>query len=192
MWKETETEYKFLVSEEQFKMYFAIFVEKYGKATTKLQVNYYYDTEDNMLNKNDITVRVRQKRNKLKWQVKKHSGKCASLFSSDEYSENIEELPRFITIDGVNEELFLKGSLVTERRVIDFGVGGKLCFDISMYLGTIDYEIEVEYTNQDKPIGDVIAAVIDSNLGAINGRKSKRFFKKWEEINNGKSSVALC
>lgn len=186
---EPETEYKFLVSDEQFNKYFALFVEKYGKAATKLQVNYYYDTEDNLLNKNDVTVRVRQGRDKLKWQIKKHSGKCGALFSSDEYSGSVEELPRFLTVDGVNEELLLKGSLVTERRVINFGVSGKLCFDISMYLGVIDYEIEIEYLEQDKPMGDAIAAVIDSNMASTT-TKSDRFIKRWEEINNGKSKCS--
>lgn len=187
---ETETEYKFLVSEEQFNKYFEFFVEKYGKAVTKLQVNYYYDTEDNMLNKNDVTVRIRQERGKLKWQVKKHSEKCGALFSSDEYSGSIEELPRFLRVDGVKKELLLKGSLMTERRVINFGAGGNLCFDISMYLGVIDYEIEVEYPVQDKPMGDTIAGIIDSNLEAT-ATKSDRFIKLWEEINNGEGATTL-
>ena len=190
MQRETETEYKFLVSKEQFDKYFSLFVKKYGKATTKLQINYYYDTEDNMLNKNDVTVRIRQERGKLKWQVKKHSEKSGALFSSDEYSGSIEELPRFLRVDGVKEELLLKGSLVTERRVINFGAGGNLCFDISMYLGVIDYEIEVEYPDQDKPMGDAIADIIDSNSEAT-ATKSDRFIKLWEEINNGKGATTL-
>ena len=190
MQMETETEYKFLVSEEQFNKYFEFFVKKYGKAVTKLQVNYYYDTEDNMLNKNDVTVRIRQDRDKLKWQIKKHSGKCDALFSSDEYSGSIEKLPRSLMVEFVKEELLLKGSLVTERRVINFGAGGNLCFDISMYLGVIDYEIEVEYPDQDKPMGDAIAGIIDSNLEAT-ATKSDRFIKLWEEKNNGKGATTL-
>jgi uncharacterized protein YjbK len=154
-------------------------------------VNYYYDTEDNMLNSNDVTVRIRQERDKLNWQIKKHSEKYGALFSSDEYSGSIEELPGFFMIDGVNEKLQLKGSSVTERRIINFGVSGKLCFDINMYLGVIDYEIEVEYSDQDRSIGDAIAAVIDS-MKAMTITKSNRFFKKWEEINNGKGATTLC
>ena len=188
---DTETEYKFLVSEEQFNRYFVLFAKQYGKVTTKLQVNYYYDNEDNILNKNGVTVRIRQECDKLKWEIKQHSGKCGVLFTSDEYSGSIEKLPRSLMVDGLNEELLLKGSLVTERRVIDFGVGGKLCFDISTYLGVIDYEIEVEYPEQDKSIGDAIAVVIDSNMRVTGGTKSDRFFKKWEEINNGQGATTL-
>ena len=94
MQKGTETEYKFLVSEEQFEKHFALFVKKYGKATTKLQINYYYDTEGNTLNKNDITVRVRQGHDGLIWQIKRHAAKCGALFSSDEYCGNLDSLPR--------------------------------------------------------------------------------------------------
>ena len=76
----------------------------------------------------------------------------------------------------------MKGSLITERRTISFGAGGKLCFDFNMYLGTYDYEIEVEYSEQDKSSGDAIASIIDSDMEATGVTKSNRFFKQWEEI----------
>ena len=190
MQTETETEYKFLVSEEQFNKYFTFFGKKYGQASTKLQVNYYYDTEDNMLNKNDVTVRIRQERDKLKWQIKRHSRKYGALFLSDEYSGNIAKLPQSLTVDGIKEKLFLKGSLLTERKEISFGIGGKLCFDFSMFWGVVDYEIEVEYSEQDKLIGDAIATVIGSNMEETE-TKCDRFMKMWEEIHNGKSTTTL-
>ena len=182
MQKETETEYKFLVSKEQFEKYFALLVKKYGKATTKLQINYYYDTEGNTLNKNDVTVRVRQETDRLKWQIKRHTAKYGALFSSDEYCGSLDFLPGIIKLNDINEELILKGSLITERRTINFGTGGKLCFDFNMYLGTYDYEIEVEYSKQDKSSGDAIASIFDSDTQVIGETKSNRFFKKWEEI----------
>lgn len=191
MRKETETEYKFLVSKEQFEKYFALLVKKYGKATMKLQINYYYDTEGNTLNKNDVTVRVRQENDRLKWQIKRHTAKHGALFSSDEYCGSLDFLPGIIKFNEIKEDLILKGSLVTERRVINFGVGGKLCFDINIYLGVIDYEIEVEYSEQDKSSGDAIATIIDSDTEVTCETKSNRFFKQWEEINNGKGATAL-
>ena len=82
--------------------------------------------------------------------------------------------------------------MITERRTISFGDGGKLCFDFNMYLGTNDYEIEVEYTGQDKSSGDALATIIDSDTKVIGETKSNRFFKKWEEINNGKGAITIC
>ena len=192
MQKETEVEYKYLVSKEQFDKYFALLVKKYGKATTKLQINYYYDTEDNALNKNDITVRVRQEHDRLKWQIKRHAAKRGALFSSDEYCGNLDFLPKIIKINGVEDDLVLRGSLITERRTINFGIGGKLCFDYNMYLGANDYEIEVEYPEQDKSIGEAIAAIIDPNVEVTGATKGNRFFKQWKEINNGKGTTTLC
>ena len=72
--------------------------------------------------------------------------------------------------------------MITERRTINFGTGGKLCFDFNMYLGTYDYEIEVEYSEQDKSSGDALATIIDSDTKVTGETKSNRFFKKWEEI----------
>ena len=191
MQKETETEYKFLVSKEQFEKYFALLVKKYGKATTKLQINYYYDTEDNTLNKNDVTVRVRQENDRIKWQIKRHTAKYGALFSSDEYCGSLDFLPGIIKFDEIEEELILKGSLITERRTINFGTGGKLCFDFNMYLGAYDYEIEVEYSEQNKSSGDAIATIIGSDTEVTGVTKSNRFFKQWEEINNGKGAITI-
>jgi uncharacterized protein YjbK len=192
MQKETETEYKFLVNKEQFEKYFALLVRKYGKATTKLQINYYYDTEGNTLNKENVTVRVRQENDRIKWQIKRHTTKYGALFSSDEYCGSLDFLPGIIKLNEINEELILKGSLITERRTISFGAEGKLCFDSNMYLGASDYEIEVEYSEQDKSSGDAIAAIIDSDTKVTGETKSNRFFKQWEAINNGKGAITIC
>ena len=97
-----------------------------------------------------------------------------------------------IKLNGLKEDLILKGSLVTERRTICFGAGGKLCFDFNMYLGTKDYEIEVEYTEQDKSSGEAIATIIDPNVEVNGATKSNRFFKEWKAINNGKGTTTLC
>lgn len=190
MQKEKEIEYKFLVSEEEFNQFLVHFDTQGNNAVRKIQINYYYDADDNMLNKKDVTVRVRQEQDKLKCQIKKHTNTSMALFFSDEYCGCLERLPKVLRVEGIHEELLLKGSLVTERREIKFGVCGKLCFDISMYLGTIDYEIEVEYTERDKQSGEAIAAIIGLNTKA-SAMKSHRFFKQLEEISNEEGIVAL-
>lgn len=190
MQKEKEIEYKFLVSEEELNQFLSYFDTQGNNAVRKIQINYYYDTDDNMLNKNDVTVRVRQEQDKLKCQIKKHTNTSMALFFSDEYCGCLERLPKVLRVEGIHEELLLKGSLVTERREINFGVCGKLCFDISMYLGMIDYEIEVEYTERDKQSGEAIAAIIGLNTKA-SAMKSHRFFKQLEEISNEEGIVAL-
>ena len=186
-----EIEYKFLVSEEEFNQFLVHFDTQGNNAVRKIQINYYYDTDDNMLNKKDVTVRVRQEQDKLKCQIKKHTNTSMALFFSDEYCGCLERLPKVLRVEGIHEELLLKGSLVTERREIKFGICGKLCFDINMYLGVIDYEIEIEYTERDRQCGEAIAAFIGLNTKASE-TKSHRFFKQLEEISNGEGIAALC
>lgn len=191
MQKEKEIEYKFLVSKEDFNRFLSYFDTQGNNAVRKIQINYYYDTDDNMLNKKDVTVRVRQEQDKLKCQIKKHTNTSMALFFSDEYCGCLERLPKALRVEGIHEELLLKGSLVTERREIKFGICGKLCFDINMYLGVIDYEIEIEYTERDRQSGEAIAAFIGLNT-KVSETKSHRFFKQLEEISNGEGIAALC
>ena len=190
MQKEKEIEYKFLVSKEDFNRFLSYFDTQGNSAVRKIQINYYYDTDDNMLNKNDVTVRVRLEQDKLKFQIKKHTNTSMALFFSDEYCGCLERLPKVLRVEGIHEELLLKGSLVTERREIKFGICGKLCFDINMYLGVIDYEIEIEHTERDRESGEAIAAFIGLNTKAFE-TKSHRFFKQLEEISN-EGIAALC
>ncbi len=190
MQKEKEIEYKFLVSKEDFNRFLSYFDTQGNSAVRKIQINYYYDTDDNMLNKNDVTVRVRLEQDKLKCQIKKHTNTSMALFFSDEYCGCLERLPKVLRVEGIHEELLLKGSLVTERREIKFGICGKLCFDINMYLGVIDYEIEIEHTERDRESGEAIAAFIGLNTKASE-TKSHRFFKQLEEISN-EGIAALC
>ena len=66
MLQEVETEYKYLISNEHFQKLLSKCDEKYNFLEHKLQANYYYNTEDNALNRSKTTVRIRQNHNKMK------------------------------------------------------------------------------------------------------------------------------
>lgn len=183
MLKETEKEFKFLVSDEQFKVLLSKCHAKYPFVKHKLQANYYYDTEDNALNKAKTTVRIRQQHSDMKLQIKKHRELNNGLSTSDEYSGKIDTLPSALKIPDVPESLHLKGVLVTERKIFSFGKNSIICFDGNMYLGICDYEVEIEVDEADK---DEVLMTIDY-LGLIYTpavSKSERFFKRLELINN--------
>lgn len=191
MQHETESEYKFLASKKQFQNTWERFSKEYPICNYKVHVNYYYDTNDNMLDKKNVTVRIRQECSNLKWQLKEHKEARNSLFLCDEYSGNLDDLPSIIKIDDIDKFLYLKGTLITERKALCFGNGSKICFDVSMYLGIVDYEIEIEYNPVDKE--SVIAIVNAVGLkDTLVMTKSRRFFKRLEEIENGKSITSLC
>ena len=92
-----EKEYKYLVSYEDFKntlynLTNALKNTNYEKKSI-LQVNYYYDTLDLFLYKNNITYRIRQKDDRLQKQIKiKESGN--KYQKAIEHNENIKSIKR--------------------------------------------------------------------------------------------------
>ena len=109
MLKEIETEYKYLLSVEQFQDVLSKCKMKFLFSEHKLQVNYYYDTDDNTLNSEKITIRIRQQHSDMKLQIKKHGEFDNGLSTSDEYSEKIDTLPSFMRIPDISDNVFLKG-----------------------------------------------------------------------------------
>ena len=105
MLQEVETEYKYLISNEHFQKLLSKCDEKYNFLEHKLQANYYYDTEDNALNRSKTTVRIRQNHNKMKLQIKKHRTENGALSVSDEYSGSVDELPSALRIPDVQETI---------------------------------------------------------------------------------------
>lgn len=184
MLREVETEYKYLISNEHFQELLSKCDNKYTFLKHKLQVNYYYDTEDNALNRFKTTVRIRQNHNKLKLQIKKHRTENGTIATSDEYSSNVNELSFTMRISDMQDIVTLKGSLITEREIYTFGENSIICFDRNMYLGICDYEIEIEISEADK---QEALSVIEF-LGLLQMpimSKSERFFRRLEAMKNG-------
>ena len=181
MLKEIETEYKYLLNVEQFQDVLAKCKMKFSFSEHKLQVNYYYDTDENTLNSEKITVRIRQQHSDMKLQIKKHREFDNGLSTSDEYSEKIDTLPSFMRIPDISDNVFLKGALVTERQVFSFGKNSNICFDENMYLGICDYEVEIEVDERDTAEALFVINYIGLAQKPIES-KSERFFRRLEAI----------
>ena len=142
-----------------------------------LQTNYYYDTRDEVMRKRNVTVRVRQKNNKLIGTVKRHLDR--DNCSTEEHFQ-VDTLPRVIVWDGV--PLWLKGSLQTERKVFKVCDGIILMLDLNRYLGAFDYELEIEYSESLRKQAEGILMLIGSMVGKSihldTVSKSERFFQK--------------
>lgn len=181
MLKEIETEYKYLLNVEQFQDVLAKCKMKFSFSEHKLQVNYYYDTDDNTLNSKKITVRIRQQHSDMKLQIKKHREFDNGLSTSDEYSEKIDTLPSFMRIPDIPDNVILKGVLVTERQIFSFGKNSSICFDGNMYLGICDYEVEIEVDERDTEEALFIINYLGLAQKPIES-KSERFFRKLEAM----------
>ena len=147
-----EKEYKFLLSKEKF-----IEVKKTiscicNSITPILQINYYYDDEQNSLYKQDITLRIHQTGELLELQRKRHIIKSNSWVESDETNIIITSLPKII-----DNKYRLKGSLVTMRCRMKIEKSSILFdFDENYYLGESDYELEMEIENEsDKQVESI-------------------------------------
>ena len=142
-----------------------------------LQTNYYYDTRDEVMRKRNVTVRVRQKNSKLIGTVKRHldTDNC----SMEEHFQ-LDTLPRVIMWDGV--PLWLKGSLQTERKVFKVCDGIILMLDLNQYLGTVDYELEIEYSEslrkQAEGILMLIGSMVEKQMKQNSVSKLERFFRR--------------
>lgn len=120
-----------------------------------VQINYFYDTKDYDLHREDVTLRVRQVDGRLVCQFKFESGNGGDKGAQirTELEKEISSLPEKI----VPEEWFdhrrvadlpaarLLGCLVTERRVYEVEPGVAVTLDRSHYLGHTDWELEIEY-----------------------------------------------
>lgn len=157
------------------------------------QVNRYYDTWDNKLRARGITCRIRKKNGTCTATVKNH--RTESPDGSMEYSQPV----RGLWDDEVFSSMGLtcKGMLTTERITLQICDGIEVMLDRNLYLNTIDYELEVEYTaNMEMDalheielmlrflyIGGVILDINECKARIGNGRcKSERFFMKKNAI----------
>lgn len=187
-----ENEYKILTDKNTFYNMLEYITDNYKDADKKriVQCNYYYDTENFDLYNNFITFRIRQKEKSLTQQIK-----IKNVVTNTQISEEIEQsvsavensykpdelLNQFEIYDDIN----LLGSLVTERTHHIINDGLCIDFDITMYLGITDYEIEIEYDEDMKSEAEKIYNIISENISdrTING-KYARFIQQYKKIYN--------
>lgn len=177
-----EYELKYLISKKDYDKLLKVFSD--STAVTFEQVNYYYDTDDQKLRHKNITARIREKDGKLTAVIKDHS---AGIEHSKETRFRMENVSNVISYKG--ENLYLHGKLYTQRTEINICDGITLMLDYNKYLGTKDYELEVEYVPEFKKKADGIILTLQSILGYMetpefSKSKSERFFRKLSDQSN--------
>jgi len=104
------------------------------------QINYYYDTDSFDMNKNGITCRIREKDSTYKTVIKDHQKEWQDCSIENIYCESSVYDDSFFKSMG----LCCQGILST-NRIIFFSNSVIIMLDKNSYLGTIDYELEIEY-----------------------------------------------
>lgn len=183
-----EVEYKALISEETYEK----IKNRYTWDWSKEQNNHYYFDSKGELSRRHIMVRVREKDDTYKVQVKAHKNPGEALQICEESEFPIDCIPEKISAEdalkytGIQTDgLSLLGNLMTLRNSLMWCDGVEICLDRSEYFDRIDYEIEVEYTGDFPPqLMDELKA-----LGVEFKEKSRgkytRFITRMLEIMRG-------
>jgi uncharacterized protein YjbK len=149
-----EIEYKHMLSQEEYRRIMEWMECAYAPPVF-VQINYFYDTKDYDLHREDVTLRVRQVTGRLYCQCKFESGRGEDTGpkSRTELEREIPSLPKKIDPEAYFDHsrvhdlptAFLLGCLVTERRVYEVEPGVDVTLDRSHYLGHTDWELEIEF-----------------------------------------------
>lgn len=185
-----EIEYKFMTNEGLANKLLA----QYNFSKNFSQINTYYIDRNDILRKNHITVRIREKNNQVYFQIKypaknniKHHS-CSNLSVRNEYSEKcrfpltsnfiqkkIEKITGLIIYD-----LYSPGQMITERYVCNDFRDIKIFLDVNSYLGIKDFEIELETSKKDNNKVAYLLSQLDKyKLNQHTSGKCTRFLQRY-------------
>ena len=173
-----EIEAKILISQDDYRKLTKLFPE----CPRYIQTNYYIDSENRILNKEGIALRIRQKTDRFELTLKTPLSQGLleknCVITKDQFNDfrNKGIFPkgdtsRFLTMLDIDlDSLKILTSLTTERIDVEYK-GGLLSIDRNVYSDITDYEVEFEYNNLEG------AKTILSELLAEHGIKEFTFSK---------------
>ena len=177
-----ENEFKIMLSKEKYEQLLEIYDFK-----TIVQVNHYYDTDDLQMSERHITVRVRELDGKYFLQMKLPTGVEHSRVELEKELDRVPEILAGFVLTAVSDvdcpEVKHIGTLKTTRSVWKFD-GGELDLDRSEYFGKTDYELEIEFT--DEQAARSVLAEITEKLGIkpssdVCMGKIRRFLEEYKK-----------
>lgn len=144
-----ENEFKIMLTFEQYEKLLSL----YDWDKTIVQTNHYYDNDSLQLSEMHITCRVREIEGKYFLQMK---FPATHIYSRVELEEPLDALPETIAesdllrSDGHENLTDVKrlGTLTTTRSVKRMS-GAEIDLDKSEYFGITDYEVEIEFTDDE-------------------------------------------
>ncbi len=178
----TENEFKIMLDKEQYDKLLCLYDFK-----TFTQINHYYDTEELEMSERRVTVRVRELDGEYFLQMKLPTNK---EFSRTELSRKVTTPADIITgselsalAGGEFPDVKYLGALTTVRSVWKFD-GGEIDLDRSDYFGKTDYELEIEFTNEQaaRSVLEKIRSELGlSQSGEVCAGKIRRFLAEYKK-----------
>ena len=177
-----ENEFKVMLTEEQYESLLKLYDFK-----TIVQTNHYFDTDDLQMSERHITVRVRELDGKFYLQMKLPT---SVNYSRVELSQELRVLPETLSGEELQKlsgeefpDVKRLGALTTTRGIWKFN-GGEVDVDKSEYFGKTDYELEIEFS--DENAARAVFAEISQKLGISSGAgvcvgKIRRFLEEFKK-----------
>ena len=157
----TELEKKLLLTEDEYDY----LMEHFGYESPLIQkpivtqINYYFDTDDFSMNRQNTTCRIRLKNGKYKATMKKHAS------SGNQSTETEMEIYNGLESNAFTDMgLKLQGELVTKRCVVFKDKSCEAVLDKNEYLDHKDFELEIEYTEDHEKDAQAILKVFRDML----------------------------
>lgn len=179
----TECEKKLLLSEKAYNALMEQFSSSRKPIVT--QVNYYFDTDDFAMSRQDTTCRIRLKDGHYQATMKRHTA------GTDQSTEAEMEIYAGLDHNAFTDMgLKLWGALTTHRCVLLKNPHLEVVLDRNEYLGYTDYELEIEYLPEYEKEARAVLKEVEKalqrkrspiyNIGIFSAglNKSKRFFKR--------------
>lgn len=150
-----EIEAKALVSKKDYEK----LALKYMKFGVYTQTNHYIDSQDGVLSKEKLALRIREKGNRFEMTLKvplsqglleKNCVWAKETFKDFRDNKIFPDgdIKKMLTMLGIDtSKLGIQTSLVTDRIDVPYE-NGKLSIDKNCYSGLVDYEVELEHNNE--------------------------------------------
>lgn len=184
-----ENEFKIMLDLEQYEKLLSMY--KWDEVIS--QTNHYYDSESFLLSELHITCRVREIEGKYFLQMKFPG---AAEYSRLEFEKPLDSLPDEIDADEpfrphphghpMLPTVKRLGSLKTTRNVHRFE-GGEIDLDRSEYFGKTDYELEIEFTDENaarKVLAEITEKLLIKPNSEVCEGKIRRFLKEYQSAEN--------
>ena len=183
-----EIEAKVLLSKEDYQT----LTKRFPGATRYVQTKYYIDSDDRLLLKEGIALRIREKRGLYELTLKTPLSQglleknCAITIDDLVYLRDDGKFPegdisRFLTMLDIDiSKLKILTSMTTERLDVKYE-GGLLSLDRSTYSGITDYEVEFEYNNM-ADAERILSALLEENHIAFEFSKTSKIHRAMAAI----------
>ncbi len=133
-----EYEKKIMLTPEEYNYLYNYF-SPYGK--TQVQINYYYDTPDYIMDSLGVTCRIREKDDTYVSTIKSHKSDLPECnVETSKTAQNIWDTGIFESLN-----LSFQGAVTTIRAEMNLSDEIILVIDRNIYLDKVDCELEIEY-----------------------------------------------